>query len=98
MEMEFYAFVAGTIASLIFVSSHIPMLLKAYQTRDLRSYSRSNLMLINIGNLIYWLYLMSLPPGPIWLLHAFYTISSVLLLIQYCRFNSCRIGKPISTL
>jgi hypothetical protein len=40
-----------------------------------------------VGNLI------SLPPGPIWLLHAFYTISSVLLLIQYCRFNVCRIGR-----
>jgi len=86
MELsELVAFIAGIISSVMFVSSHVPMLLKAYRTRDLHSYSSLNIVLINIGNLIYWLYIIKLPLGPIWLLHTFYTLSSGLLLILYCR-------------
>jgi hypothetical protein len=81
--MEHLPFIAGTISGLIFISSHVPMLLKAFCTQDLHSYSRLNILLVNIGNLIYWLYLISLPLGPIWVLHTFYTISSGLLLILY---------------
>jgi hypothetical protein len=89
MDTQQLSLMAGAVSSLIFAGSHVPMLRRAYQTRDLRSYSRLNLMLVNVGNLIYWLYLISLPPGPIWLLHLFYTISSALLLLWYCRLHSC---------
>lgn len=85
MDMELVALIAGILSSVMFVSSHVPMLLKAYQTRDLHSYSFLNIVLINIGNLIYWLYIMQLPFGPIWLLHTFYTLSSGLLLVLYCQ-------------
>ncbi|HXV41738.1 MAG TPA: hypothetical protein VEC96_01640 [Anaerolineae bacterium] len=81
--MEQMSLIAGTISGLIFISSHVPMLLKAFCTQDLHSYSRLNLLLVNVGNLIYWLYLVSLPLGPVWVLHTFYTISSGLLLILF---------------
>jgi uncharacterized protein with PQ loop repeat len=96
MDTQHLSFIAGAISSFIFVGSHVPMLWKAYRTKDLRSYSRLNLMLVNVGNLIYWLYLISLPPGPVWLLHTFYTISSGLLLMLYCRLNACRFTRRLS--
>lgn len=83
MDTELISLTAGIISSVMFASSHVPMLLKAYKTKDLHSYSSLNMVLINIGNLIYWLYIVQLPFGPIWVLHAFYTISSALLLILY---------------
>ena len=85
MNQNSLAIIAGTISSLVFVSSHVPMLLKAYRTGDLHSYSSANLIMVNAGNLIYWLYVSSLPAGPIWVLHTFYTVSSALLLVMYYR-------------
>ena len=37
----------------IFVVSTLPMLVKAGRTKDLASYSFGNIMLANVGNLIY---------------------------------------------
>jgi hypothetical protein len=88
--MESIALIAGMISSFIFASSNIPMLVKAYQTKDLHSYSVLNLILVNVGNLLYWLYVVTLPPGPIWVLHTFYTIASGILLAMYWR----QVGKP----
>jgi len=88
--MESLSLIAGTISSIIFASSHIPMLLKAYRTKDLHSYSAVNLILVNAGNLLYSLYVVTLPPGPIWALHIFYTLSSGVLLVMYWR----QAGKP----
>lgn len=88
--MDSLALIAGTISSIIFASSHIPMLLKAYRTKDLHSYSAFNLILVNAGNLLYSFYVITLPLGPIWILHAFYTLSSGLLLVMYWR----QAGKP----
>jgi len=68
MNGEQLSLIAGAISSLMFVSSQVPMLLKAYKTRDLSSYSYLNIILVNVGNLIYRFYITSLPPGPIWLL------------------------------
>jgi hypothetical protein len=68
------------------------MLVKVCKTRDMHSYSYLNILLINVGNLIYWLYIISLPPGPIWMLHLFYTLSSALLLVMYWRLKS---GKKV---
>lgn len=79
--MEHISLIAGLLSTSLFVSSNIPMVLKAYRTRDLQSYSALNIILANAGNLIYWLYVVSLPPGPVWLLHAFYTVTSAMMLL-----------------
>ena len=63
------------------------MLLKAFKTRNLRSYSLSNILLNNFGNILYWLYVSSLPIGPIWWMHSFYTVTSILMLIAYLRYE-----------
>jgi uncharacterized protein with PQ loop repeat len=78
---------AGAIASLIFVMGTLPMLLKAWRTKDMRSYSLLHLSLMNGGNAAYWLYLCSLPLGPVWLLHAFASVSTLLMLIWGLRYR-----------
>ena len=84
MEIEF---IAGTISTTIFTLSNIPMIRKAIRTRSLHSYSYTHILMNNIANLIHWLYVIMLPPGPIWFLHAFYTLSSALMLVWYLRFE-----------
>ena len=80
------ALAAGTVATLVFAASTLPMLGKAARTKDLASYSRSNLVLANAGNLLYSLYVFHLPPGPIWLLHTFYAATSALMLFWSLRY------------
>ena len=62
------------------------MLGKAARTKDLTSYSSSNLVLANVGNAVYSVYVFHLPPGPIWLLHSFYVVSSALMLLWSLRY------------
>lgn len=78
---------AGFASSTIFISSNLPMLLKAFKTKDLSSYSLGHLALGALGNTVYWLYVISLPPGPVWLLQAFFTTASVLMLFCYFRYE-----------
>ena len=87
MNTQTISLIAGLISSLIFVSSNFPMLWRAYKTKDLYSYSGLNIFLANAGNLVHWLYILSLPLGPIWLLHTFYTVSSVFMLVMFLRFR-----------
>ena len=79
--------VAGVISTVIFMTSYVPMLVKAMRTRDLSSYSMSNLLLINAGNLVYSVYVFSLPIGPIWALHSMYLAAGALMIIWYLRFS-----------
>lgn len=81
---------AGVIATVVFASSTLPMLGKAVRSKDLASYSRGNLVLANVGNAVYSVYVFSLPPGPIWLLHTFYIVSSALMLIWSLRYGARR--------
>lgn len=90
MDLQLISIIAGTISSIIFAGSNIPMLWKVYRTRDVHSYSGVNVLMINIGNLLYWLYVANLPFGPIWMLHAFYTTASSILLVMYIHFHSGR--------
>ena len=83
---------AGTVAAIVFAASALPMLGKAARTKDLASYSRGNLVLANVGNVIYSLYVFHLPPGPIWLLHTFYAVTAALML-----FWSLRYGRATAT-
>src|SRR4029078_10281070 len=70
---------AGVVSTGLFVMSYLPMLRKAARTRDLSSYSLGNLATTNLGNLVYSVYVFSLPFGPIWLLHGFYLVASALM-------------------
>ena len=77
---------AGAVATLVFAASALPMLGKAVRSRDLTSYSTGNLVLANVGNAIYSVYVFQLPLGPIWFLHAFYLLTSGLMLFWNRRF------------
>jgi hypothetical protein len=87
MDIQTLSVIAGSISSLFFITANVPMLVKAYKTRNLRSYSLSNMLLVNVGNVLYWLYVSSFPPGPIWALHSFYTLTSALMLVWYLRYE-----------
>jgi uncharacterized protein with PQ loop repeat len=78
---------AGTVSTLIFASSVLPMLVKAVRTKDLSSYSLGNIVLSNVGNVIHSVYVFSLPPGPIWAMHSFYLVATGLMLFWYLRFE-----------
>jgi hypothetical protein len=85
MELDQIQMLAGYASTMLFTSSKIPMLMKVVRTRDMHSYSLGHLSLSNLGNLIYWLYVVSLPPGPIWFLQAFFTAADVLMLLSFVR-------------
>jgi len=79
---------AGVIATVIFAVGTVPMVVKAARTKDLRSYSRSNILLSNMGNVIQSIYVFSLPAGPIWALHSFYLVSTALMLLWWLRYTA----------
>jgi hypothetical protein len=91
MDAINFQVIAGILSTTIFTISNIPMLVKAARTHDLKSYSRINIVLGNIGNLIHWVYIFHLPFGPIWFLHSFYTISSIFMLLWHFRYE----GGPL---
>ena len=77
--------VAGTVSTVAFAISNLPMLRKALRTRDVSSYSLSSLVMINGANLVYSLYVFTLPFGPIWALHTFYVVSCAVMLVLCLR-------------
>ena len=79
--------VAGAVSTAIFAASAVPMLMKAFRTKDLKSYSLPNIALSNVGNVIHSVYVYSLPPGPIWVLHSFYLVATGLMLLWYLRYE-----------
>jgi uncharacterized protein with PQ loop repeat len=94
--------IAGTISTTVFTLSNIPMLLKAARTHNLQSYSYTYIIMNNLANLIHWLYISAMPFGPIWILHGFYTISAMMILVWYLRYEkgyrsfSLNIGKALA--
>lgn len=93
---------AGVASSLLFAFSTLPMLLKAYRTKDLKSYSLGNLTISNIGNLVHWVYVSGLPFGPIWFLHSFFTVVCAVMLVWYLRYEEggvfAALGRRLSRL
>lgn len=83
---------AGTVSTIVFVVSVVPMLHKAFRTRELSSYSLGNIVLANVGNTVHSVYVFALPPGPIWVLHTFYLVSSALMLHWYLRSRAATRG------
>jgi uncharacterized protein with PQ loop repeat len=73
--------IAGTVSTVVFAVSNLPMLRKALRTRDVSSYSLSSIAMINAANAVYSLYVFSLPIGPIWALHTFYLVSCATMLV-----------------
>jgi uncharacterized protein with PQ loop repeat len=87
--------IAGTISTTTFAIAELPMLVKAFRTRELKSYSLGNILLANLGNLVHSIYIYSLPPGPIWLLHTFYLVSTALMLVWYLRYEKVKSLKNL---
>ena len=88
--------VAGMISTVVFAVSNLPMLRKALRTRDVSSYSMSSIAMINAANVLYSLYVFSLPIGPIWALHTFYLVSCGIMLVLCARarrLGSCRAAR-----
>lgn len=79
------ALAAGAVSTVIFASSTLPMVVKAYRTKDMESYSLPSLLMSNVGNLVHSVYVYSLPPGPIWALHAFYVATTAFMLAMLLR-------------
>jgi uncharacterized protein with PQ loop repeat len=97
MDSSQLALIAGSISTLIFAASNIPMLLKVWKTKDMRSYSPINIVLANLGNLVHWVYIIDLPFGPVWLLHGYYTVTTALMLglyVIYRRRQQRQIRQP----
>ena len=78
--MNSVGLLAGSVSRALFIGSALPMLYKAGRTKDLGSYSFGNIALANLGNAVYAIYVFSMPAGPIWAMHAFYVVSSALML------------------
>ncbi len=83
--------IAGLISTGLFALGTLPMLAKAFHTRNLSSYSLGNILMSNVGNVIYSLYVFQLPPGPVWFLHSYNTLSTGLMLLWYVKYE----GLPI---
>lgn len=89
--------VAGSVSTVLFALSALPMLWKAGHTKDLRSYSLGNLATANVANLVHSLYVFNLPAGPIWFLHGFYVVSAGLMLGFYLRYRRSSDEEEMST-
>jgi uncharacterized protein with PQ loop repeat len=84
--MSSLAVLAGSMSTVLFAVSTLPMLIKAARTKELDSYSRGNLVLANAGNAVHSIYVFQLPLGPIWALHSFYIVASGLMLFWHLRY------------
>ncbi len=85
--MHEFALFAGSAAAAIFMISQLPMLIKAYRTKDLTSYSFANMGLANLGNVLYAVYVLQVPVGPVWAIHGFNVTTSGLMMILYLRYG-----------
>ncbi len=79
--------IAGFIATALFAIGTLPMLAKAIRTKNLSSYSLSNILISNVGNMIYSLYVFRLPPGPVWFLHSYNLLTTGLMMVWYVQYE-----------
>ena len=97
------ATLAGAVSTVLFAAANLPMVVKAVRSGDLRSYSLSALLMGNVGNAVYTVYVLSLPFGPIWILHGFYLTTMAIMLVLYARSEHARRrarsrrGQPTAT-
>ena len=83
--------IAGFISTALFALGTLPMLTKAFRTKNLASYSLGNILMSNVGNIFYAIYVFNLPPGPIWFLHGYNLLSTGLMLLWYLKYE----GLPL---
>lgn len=76
---------AGTIATAVFAGSTAPMVWRAARTRDMTSYSRPSLALTNVANAIHTVYVLSLPLGPVYVLHSVHVAVAFFMLCWHVR-------------
>ena len=81
------ATIAGFISTVLFALGTLPMLAKAFRTRNLASYSIGNILLSNVGNFINSIYVFHLPPGPIWFLHSYNLLTTGLMLVWCLKYE-----------
>lgn len=81
------ATIAGFISTALFAVGTLPMLVKAFRTKDLASYSLGNILLSNVGNLFYSIYVFQLPVGPVWFLQSFNLVTTGLMLVWYLKYE-----------
>ena len=83
---------------MMFVASTLPMVVRAARTRDVSSYSRGHLVLSNAGNAVHTVYVASLPPGPVWLLHFVYSGVAAFMFsgahVRWAPIGSQRVKGP----
>lgn len=79
--------IAGFISTVLFALGTLPMLIKAFRTKNLASYSLGNILMSNVGNIIYAIYVVHLPLGPIWVLHGYNSLSTGLMLVWYLKYE-----------
>jgi hypothetical protein len=80
------ATIAGVASTLMFAGSTLPMVVRAARTRDVSSYSRSHLFMTNAGNVVHTVYIASLPPGPVWLLHGVYSFVAAFMFAAHVQW------------
>ena len=78
---------AGFISTVLFALGTLPMLTKAFRIKNLAFYSFGSILLSNVGNLIYSIYVFDLPPGPIWFLYTYNLLSTALMLVWYLKYE-----------
>ena len=83
--------IAGFVSTALFTLGTLPMLTKAFRTKNLASYSLGNILMSNVGNILYAIYVIHLPLGPIWFLHAYNSLSTALMLVWYLKYE----GLPL---
>ena len=83
--------IAGFISTALFTLGTLPMLTKAFRTKNLASYSLGNILMSNVGNIIYAIYVVHLPLGPVWFLHAYNLLTTGLMLVWYLKYE----GLPL---
>ncbi|WP_194398777.1 MULTISPECIES: hypothetical protein [Microbacterium] len=88
------ATLAGTVSTVLFAAANLPMVVKAVRSGDLRSYSLSALVMGNVGNAVYTVYVLSLPFGPIWVLHGFYLTTMAIMLALYALSARSKNSRP----
>ena len=89
--------IAGIVSTGIFAVSTMPMVAKAARTRDLSSYSGGNLLLSNLGNVLYAIYVFSMPMGPAWALYGFNLTVSATMLVYWLQYRTSRPRTEVAT-
>lgn len=79
--------IAGFMATGLFAVGTLPMLVKAFRTKNLASYSLGNILLNNVGNIVNSIYIFHLPPGPVWFLHSYNLLITGLMLVWFLQYE-----------